>query len=83
MDFTLNERESYWRDRVRDFINSHVRPNHAEFLRQEHEGERWKIIPILEETKAKAKAAGIWNLFMPPTSGRIHVDDSVGLKAPA
>ncbi len=82
MDFTLTERESYWQGRVRDFINIHIRPNHSEFLRQEHEGERWKVLPILEETKAKAKAAGIWNLFMPPTSGRIHVDDSVGFEGP-
>ncbi len=82
MDFSLTERQSYWRDRVRDFIEANVRPNHGEFLRQEHAGERWKVIPIVEEMKAKAKAAGIWNLFMPPTSGRVHVDDSVAFDGP-
>ena len=82
MDFTLTERQSYWRDRVRDFIEQNVRPNHAEFMRQEHEGERWKVIPIVEEMKAKAKAAGIWNLFMPPNAGHVHVDDSVAFDLP-
>ena len=82
MDFTLTERQSYWRDRVRDFIEQNVRPNHAEFMRQEHEGERWKVIPIVEEMKAKAKAAGIWNLFMPPNAGHVHVDDSVAFDGP-
>jgi acyl-CoA dehydrogenase len=82
MDFTLTERQSYWRDRVRDFIEQNVRPNHPEFMRQEHEGERWKVIPIVEEMKAKAKAAGIWNLFMPPNAGRQHVDDSVAFDGP-
>jgi acyl-CoA dehydrogenase len=82
MDFTLTERQSYWRDRVRDFIEANVRPNHGIFLAQEHAGERWKVIPIVEEMKAKAKAAGIWNLFMPPSSGHKHVDDSVVFEGP-
>jgi acyl-CoA dehydrogenase len=82
MDFTLNERETYWRDRVRDFINIHLIPATPTFVKQANEGERWKVIPIMEEMKAKAKAAGIWNLFMPPSSGFPHVDDSVHLEGP-
>ena len=82
MDFNLTERQSYWRDRVRDFIEQNVRPNHPEYLRQDAEGDRWKVIPIVEEMKAKAKAAGIWNLFMPPSSGHKHVDDSVAFEGP-
>jgi acyl-CoA dehydrogenase len=82
MDFDLNEKQTFWRDRVRDFIEMHVRPNYGEYVRQDREGDRWKIIPVIEETKAKAKAAGIWNLFMPPTAGRVHVDDSVAFEGP-
>ncbi len=82
MDFDLTDRQLYWRNRVRDFINQHLLPLDETFHKQEAEGERWKVIPIMEEMKAKAKAAGIWNLFMPPSAGRPHVDDSVGFEGP-
>ncbi|MBE2990751.1 acyl-CoA dehydrogenase family protein [Sphingomonas sp. CFBP 13603] len=76
MDFTLSERETYFRDRVRDFIDQNIRPRQADYDTQAHEGERWKVIPVIEEMKEKAKAAGLWNFFMPPHSGQTHVDDS-------
>ncbi|AXJ94131.1 MULTISPECIES: acyl-CoA dehydrogenase family protein [unclassified Sphingomonas] len=76
MDFTLNERETYFRDRVRAFIDAEIRPRHADYLAQEHDGDRWKVIPVIEEVKARAKAAGLWNFFMPPHSGMPPVDDS-------
>ncbi|MFA5969061.1 MAG: acyl-CoA dehydrogenase family protein [Sphingomonas sp.] len=75
MDFTLTERETYFRDRVRDFIDREIRPRDGDYHRQEAEGERWKILPVIEDVKARAKAAGLWNFFMPPQSGRAHVDD--------
>ncbi|WP_288936092.1 acyl-CoA dehydrogenase family protein [uncultured Sphingomonas sp.] len=76
MDFTLNERETYFRDRVRAFIQAEIRPRQADYHAQEHDGDRWKVIPVIEEVKAKAKAAGLWNFFMPPHSGMPPVDDS-------
>jgi alkylation response protein AidB-like acyl-CoA dehydrogenase len=76
MDFTLSERETYFRDRVRAFIDQEIRPRQAEHDAQEHAGERWKVIPVIEDCKEKAKAAGLWNFFMPPKSGQTHVDDS-------
>ena len=76
MDFTLTDRETYWRDRVRDFIDREIRPRQREYDAQAHEGERWKVIPVIEEVKKKAKAAGLWNFFMPPRAGRAHVDES-------
>jgi alkylation response protein AidB-like acyl-CoA dehydrogenase len=82
MDFDLTERQVYWRDRVRDHIERHVRPRTHECHEQHSTGERWKVIPVIEEEKARAKAAGIWNLFMPPTSGRVHVDDSFEFEGP-
>ncbi|WP_174285780.1 acyl-CoA dehydrogenase family protein [Sphingomonas bacterium] len=76
MDFTLSERETYFRDRVKEFIDTNIRPRQAEYDAQHHEGDRWKVIPVIEEVKAKAKTAGLWNFFMPPHSGQTHVDDS-------
>ncbi len=76
MDFTLSERETFFRDRVKTFIDQNIRPRQGEHDRQEHEGERWKVIPVIEDMKVKAKEAGLWNFFMPPHSGQSHVDDS-------
>ncbi len=76
MDFTLNERETFFRDRVKAFIDQNIRPRQADYNEQSKSGERWKVIPVIEEMKEKAKAQGLWNFFMPPQSGRTHVDDS-------
>ncbi|MDV3456548.1 acyl-CoA dehydrogenase family protein [Sphingomonas sp. HF-S4] len=76
MDFTLTERETYFRDLVKAFIDSEIRPRDGDYHAQQREGDRWKVIPVIEEVKAKAKAAGLWNFFMPPNSGQAHVDDS-------
>jgi alkylation response protein AidB-like acyl-CoA dehydrogenase len=82
MDFTLTERQSYWRDRVRDFMERHVRPRQQDYHDQQAEGDRWKVLPVIEEEKARAKAAGVWNLFMPPSSGHAPVDDSFEFEGP-
>ena len=76
MDFSLSERETYFRDRVRDFIAQHITPRDPEYHAQVNAGERWKVIPVIEEVKAIAKAQGLWNFFMPPHSGQSHVEDS-------
>ncbi len=76
MDFTLSERETYFRDRVKAFIDTRIRPRDGDYHAQQKEGDRWKVIPVIEEVKVEAKAAGLWNFFMPPHSGQAHVDDS-------
>ncbi len=82
MDFDLTDRQSYWRDRVRQFIENHVRPRQGDYKKQDAEGGRWKVLQVVEEEKARAKAQGIWNLFMPPQSGRAHVDDTFEFEGP-
>jgi acyl-CoA dehydrogenase len=82
MDFDLTERQTYWRNRVREFIEANVRPRDHDYHDQQLQGGRWKVLPVVEEEKARAKAAGIWNLFMPPTAGRAHVDDSFEFDGP-
>nr|WP_233150697.1 acyl-CoA dehydrogenase family protein [Sphingomonas sp. BT553] len=72
----MSERETYFREQVKAFIDREIRPRHADYIAQGHTGERWKVLPVIEEVKEKAKAAGLWNFFMPPRSGRAHVDDS-------
>ncbi len=83
MDFDPTERQVYWRDRVRDFVATHVRPRHRDYLAERASGERWKVLQVIEQEKARAKAAGLWNLFMPPRNGGHHpIDDSFAFDGP-
>ena len=82
MDFDLNEKQTYWRDRIREHNERFVRPRVKDYYAEQEQGSRWKVLQVVEEEKARAKAAGLWNLFMPPGSGRAHVDDSVGFEGP-
>ena len=82
MDFTLNERETFWRDRIKNHIEQYVRPRMKDYYAEQATGERWKVLQVVEEEKARAKAAGLWNLFMPPSSGHPHVDDTVAFEGP-
>ena len=74
MDFTLSDRQRHWRDRVVDFMHKHVYPAVDTFNEQMNppDGNRWIVVPVLEDLKKKAKAEGIWNLFLPPS--REHDD---------
>ena len=61
----FSERSKELRERLIAFMDEHIYPNEAEFKRQHAEGDHWSPPPILEELKAKAKAEGLWNLFLP------------------
>jgi alkylation response protein AidB-like acyl-CoA dehydrogenase len=76
MDFSLSGRQTLFRDRVRDFIEAEVRPRQADYRAQAHDGERWKVIPVVEELKERARGRGLWNLFMPPAGAHHLVDTS-------
>ena len=82
MDFDLTERQRYWRDRVRDHMERHVFPRAHDYYAEQAVGDRWKVLNVVEEEKARAKAAGIWNLFMPPGSNLAHVDESFEFDGP-
>ena len=76
MDFDLTERQSFFRDRVRLFIEEHVRPRVADYHHQIASGDRWQPIQLIEELKPLAHKAGLWNLFMPPGGALQHIDES-------
>ena len=83
MDFSLGDAETEWRDRVRAFMDRHVRPRTGDYDEQQRQGDRWKVLPVVEELKEKARAGGLWNLFMPPSHGATPVDESFAFEGPA
>lgn len=71
MDFTPSPRSQDFVERVRRFMQAHIAPVEQRFLeevRARHHGgdwKRWSVFPEVEELKAKARAEGLWNLFLP------------------
>jgi acyl-CoA dehydrogenase len=69
MDFSYSPKTQALRERVMAFMDEHVFPNehryHQEQAANTAAGTRWKPLPLIEELKPKARAAGLWNLFLP------------------
>lgn len=65
MDFGYSPKVKELRERVDAFMQEHVFPAEAVFHQQVNEGDRWQPTAIVEELKVKARAAGLWNLFLP------------------
>ena len=71
MDFEQSPKTKDIIKRVKAFMRQHIVPiehQHWEgIVGARHGGEwkEWKIPPVVEELKAKAKAEGLWNLFLP------------------
>jgi alkylation response protein AidB-like acyl-CoA dehydrogenase len=69
LDFSLTNTQSLWLRRVRDFMHAEVYPSipvvRSDLARAKRE--RWWPSQRIEELKARARAEGIWNLFLPPS----------------
>src|SRR5881396_2983573 len=51
--------------RLSAFMDEHIYPNEARFEDEVAEGDRWQPLALMEELKRKARAQGLWNLFLP------------------
>ena len=52
--------------RVKAFMDEHIYPNEHRYHEEVNAGDdRWQPTQVVEDMKAKAKAAGLWNLFLP------------------
>jgi acyl-CoA dehydrogenase len=65
MFFEISDRGKELQVRVRAFMDTNIYPNERKFYQQLGEGDRWEPLPIIEELKEKARAEGLWNLFLP------------------
>src|SRR3989441_2005162 len=64
MDFEFSQKAKDLQKRLAAFMDEHIYPNEGRFV-GEIERHRWSPTRVLEELKPKARAAGLWNLFLP------------------
>ncbi len=64
MDFAHSAKVIELQNKLKAFMDEHIYPNEARW-HQEIEADRWRPPPIVESLKPKARAAGLWNLFLP------------------
>lgn len=63
--FQFSESTQALHKRVAEFVEIHVAPNEALYAEQIAAGDRWQPVPIVEDLKERARAEGLWNLFLP------------------
>ena len=65
-------------ERLKAFMDAHIYPNEQGYAAQLHgAADRFSAVPLMDELKAKARDAGLWNLFIPP--GLAKFGDTDGL----
>ena len=78
MDFEHSERAQEYIALVERFVRERVLPNEPTYLTQlahTDDWRRWRIPPVLEQLKTEAKAAGLWNLFLPESEYGAGLDN--------
>jgi acyl-CoA dehydrogenase len=68
MDFEFSARTKDLEQRLRAFMDEHVYPNERRF-EEEVQRNRWLPSKVIEDLKPQARAAGLWNLFLPNDAG--------------
>ena len=74
MDFAPSPKTQDYLARVQAFMREHIAPIEEQYHRDNlaanpsADWQTWRVLPVIEELKAKAKAAGLWNLFLPDST---------------
>ena len=89
MDFSYSPRTEALRKQLLRFMDEHIYPNEAaigaEIEANTLAGKRWTPLETIERLKPKARAQGLWNLFLPPSAdgskgaGSSHGSGGTGL----
>lgn len=75
---TYSEKSLKLQAKLNDFMDEHIYPNEVAYAQQLHSAQnRYAALPLMDELKEKAKAAGLWNLFVP--EDHAHYCDHGGL----
>jgi acyl-CoA dehydrogenase len=86
MDFGYSQRTQELQAKLQGFMDRHVYPAEARYAAELEEntraGKRWTPLKTIDELKPKARADGLWNLFLPQRAqgGESHATDyGIGL----
>jgi acyl-CoA dehydrogenase len=69
VNFDYTPKVQELRQKLIAFMGEHVYPNEGRWHAHVSGPDRWKPVPLIEELKVKARAAGLWNLWRPKTHG--------------
>ena len=73
MSFDPSSRTQDLQSRLTAFMEAHIYPNEKRHMQEAESLGPWKVLPLVEELKPKARALGLWNLFLP------HSEHGAGL----
>ena len=68
MDFEHTAKVKALQQRLQAFMDEYIYPNEQSYEDEVAAGDRWQPPALIEELKRKARAAGLWNLFLPESS---------------
>lgn len=74
MDFDYSAKSVELQKRLSAFMAEHIYPNEQAYVDEIGSGDRWQPSKLMEEIKAKAKSAGLWNLFLSDVSGLTNLE---------
>ena len=83
MDFDYSPKTKELQARLLKFMDDHIYPSEkdykAELQANTEAGKRWSALQTVEKLKVKARAAGLWNLFLPVDSASASGYQGAGL----
>jgi acyl-CoA dehydrogenase len=74
MHFEFSAKTQQLLSRLKTFMDEYVYPNEHRYHSEINSGDRWKPSKLIEELKQKARAEGLWNLFLPEVSGLSNLE---------
>ncbi len=74
MNFDYSAKTFELQKQLAAFMDEHIYPNERAFTDEINSGDRWQPLELIEDLKQKAKAAGLWNLFLPDVSGLTNLE---------